>query len=151
MKLFDKTAANVTLHCLTGCAIGEITGLIIGSILGFSTILTIGIAFLLAFFFGYLLSILPLLQVGVAFSSAITVVLAADTLSILTMEVVDNLVIAAIPGALHAGIVNPLFWVSMSFALFVAFFAAYPVNKYQLKKGKGHSLLHKYHHGDKKE
>lgn len=146
MKIFDRTAASVTLHCLTGCAIGEILGLIIGSILGLSTFLTIGLAVCLAFFFGYLFSTIPLIQTGVAFVPAITVVFAADTLSILTMEVVDNAVMAIIPGALHSGIVNPIFWLSMSLALFVAFLAAYPVNKYQLKKGKGHSLLHKYHH-----
>lgn len=149
MKFFDPMASNVTLHCLSGCAVGEIAGLIIGSILGLSTFLTIALAVLLAFFFGYSLSLIPLLQANVALRAAIAVVFAADTLSILTMEIVDNLVVAAIPGALHAGIVNPLFWISMSFALFVAFFAAYPVNKYQLKKGKGHTLLHKYHGGKK--
>ncbi len=145
MKIFDHTAASVTLHCLTGCAIGEISGLIIGTIIGLSTIFTISLAFLLAFFFGYSLSVIPLLQSGVAIGSAITVVLAADTLSILTMEIVDNLAMVAIPGALHAGIVNPLFWISMSLALTVAFIAAYPVNRYLLGKGKGHALLHKYH------
>jgi hypothetical protein len=149
MKFLDPMASSVTLHCLSGCAIGEIAGLIIGSILGLSTFLTIALAVLLAFFFGYSLSLIPLLQANVAMGAAVAVVFAADTLSILTMEIVDNLVIAVIPGALHSGIVNPLFWISMSLALFVAFFAAYPVNKYQLKKGKGHNLLHKYH-GDKK-
>jgi hypothetical protein len=143
----DKTATSATLHCLTGCAIGEITGLIIGTIIGLSTLFTTALAVTLAFFFGYLLSTIPLVQSGVAFFTALSVVLAADTLSIFTMEVVDNAVMIAIPGALHAGIVNPIFWLSMSLALFAAFFPAYFVNKYQISKGKGHALTHKYHHG----
>lgn len=148
IKFFDQTAASVTLHCLTGCAIGEIAGLIIASILGFNTFFTIAIAVALAFFFGYLLSLIPLLKAGMTFFAALSLVFAADTLSILTMEVVDNLVMAVIPGALHSGIVDPVFWISLSIALFVAFLAAYPVNKYQLKKGKGHGLMHKHHHAD---
>lgn len=143
--VIDKTAASATIHCLAGCAVGEILGLVIGEILGLTTVATIVLAVLLAFFFGYMFSTLPLLKMGVAFGAALRVVIAADTLSILTMEVVDNAVMATIPGAMEAGIVNPIFWVSMALALTVAFFAAYPVNKYLIGRNKGHALLHKYH------
>lgn len=141
----NRMAASATLHCLTGCAIGEISGLIIGIALGLSTFATIVLAITLAFFFGYALSTLPLLKAGLGLSAALSVVLAADTLSIATMEVVDNAVMAVIPGAMDAGLVNPIFWVSMPVALAVAFLAAYPVNKYLLQKNKGHALTMKYH------
>jgi len=143
----NQLAISATLHCITGCAIGEILGLIIGEIVGLSSLQTIALAVGLAFLFGYTLSTLPLLKAGFAFSAALPVVFAADTLSIATMEVVDNLVMWAIPGAMEAGLVNPVFWLSMSLALTAAFFAALPVNKYLLSKGKGHALVHKYHHG----
>lgn len=141
----DKLAVAATVHCLAGCAIGEITGLVIGEILGFSAIATIALAFVLAFLFGYSLSLLPLLKAGAVFVVALKTVLLADTLSILTMEIVDNLVMAAVPGALEAGIVNPIFWLSMSLALSLAFLATYPVNKYLIGKNLGHALLHKHH------
>lgn len=143
----NSLAASATLHCLTGCAIGEIAGLMIGTALGLSTIATIALAVGLAFLFGYALSALPLLQAGVALSTALPLVLAADTLSIAAMELVDNAVMAVIPGAMDAGIVNPVFWLSMMVALGAAFIAAYPVNKYLLGRGKGHALMHQYHHG----
>lgn len=142
----NKTAISGTLHCLTGCAIGEITGLIIGTALGLSSIQTIAIAVTLAFIFGYSLSLIPILKSGVVLSSALGIVFAADTLSIATMEVVDNSVMAIVPGAMEAGLVNPLFWLAMALALTVAFFAAFPVNRYLLQRGKGHALLHEYHH-----
>lgn len=144
MKI-NQMAVSATLHCLTGCAIGEVTGLIIGTALGLETHVTILLAVALAFVFGFALSTLPLLKMGVGFFAALSVVFAADTLSIATMEVVDNAVMAAIPGAMNAGLVNPLFWVAMPFSLFVAFLAAYPVNNYLLSKGKGHALIMKYH------
>lgn len=133
-------AVSATLHCLTGCAIGEVLGLIIGVALGLSIAVTILLAVILAFIFGFSLSTLPLVKAGVGFTAALSVVAAADTLSIAVMELVDNLVMVAIPGALHAGIVDPLFWVSMPIALTAAFFAALPVNKYLLKRNKGHAL-----------
>lgn len=144
---YGPLAKSATLHCLTGCAIGEILGLIIGTALGLSTVQTIIIAVSLAFLFGYALSIIPLVKSGIALGAALSVVLAADTLSIATMEVVDNAVMAGIPGAMEAGLVNPIFWLAMSLALTAAFFAAYPVNLYLLKRGKGHALMHKYHEG----
>lgn len=144
-------AVSATLHCLTGCAIGEVLGLIIGTIFGLGTGMTILLAILLAFVFGFSLSTLPLVKAGVGFVAALSVVAAADTLSIATMELVDNLVMVGIPGALHAGIVDPLFWISMTIALTAAFFAALPVNKYLLKRNKGHALtmnvLSKHGHG----
>jgi hypothetical protein len=140
-------AVSATLHCLTGCAVGEIAGLMIGTAIGLSTGWTIVLAVGLAFFFGYTLSTLPLLKGGLGFRTALSVVLAADTLSIATMEVVDNLVMALIPGAMDAGLVNSIFWVGMMIALTVAFFAAYPVNRYLLRRGKGHALTHQYHGG----
>lgn len=142
----NSMAASATLHCLTGCAIGEILGLLIGTALGLSTGVTIALAVGLAFLFGYALSTLPLLKAGLGFFAALSVVFAADTLSIATMEVVDNAVMAFIPGAMNAGLVNPLFWLSMMVALAAAFAAAFPVNRYLLTKGKGHALVHQYHH-----
>jgi hypothetical protein len=145
-------AVSATLHCLTGCAIGEVLGLIIGSALGLSTGITIALAIFLAFVFGFSLSTLPLLQAGVKFTVALPIVAAADTLSIATMEIVDNLVMLIIPGAMQADLVDPIFWVSMPVALTAAFFAALPVNKYLLSRNKGHALAmeamggHGHHH-----
>lgn len=141
----NKMAANATLHCLTGCAIGEITGLIIGTALGWNTLQTIILATALAFVFGFTLSTIPLRKAGLGFFAALSIVFAADTLSIATMEIVDNLVMAIIPGAMTAGLVDPLFWISMPIALALAYVAAYPVNRYLLTKGKGHALVMKYH------
>lgn len=143
----NKMALSATLHCLTGCAIGEILGLIIGTAIGLSAGWTIGLAVGLAFLFGYTLSTLPLIKSGLGFIGALSIVFAADTLSIATMEVVDNAVMAIIPGAMNAGLVNVTFWLSMMLALTVAFFAAYPVNRHLLQRGKGHALTHQYHHG----
>jgi preprotein translocase subunit SecG len=141
----NSMALSATLHCLTGCAIGEIAGLMIGTAIGLSTGWTITLAVSLAFLFGYALSTLPLVKTGLGVGAALSVVFAADTLSIATMEVVDNLVMAIIPGAMEAGLVNWVFWVSMMIALTAAFFAAYPVNRYLMQRGKGHALTHQYH------
>ncbi len=140
----NSIAKSATLHCLTGCSIGEILGLIIGAIIGLSNIQTIILAVILAFIFGFGLSALPLMKTGLTFTAALSVVFAADTLSIATMELVDNSVMAAIPGAMEAGLVSPLYWISMSAALFAAFLAAYPVNLFLLKRGKGHAVVHRY-------
>ena len=141
----NAMALSATLHCLTGCAIGEILGLMIGTALGLGTWTTIALAVSLAFLFGYALSTLPLLRAGLGLGAALAIVLAADTLSIATMELVDNSVMALVPGAMEAGLVNPVFWLSMMLALTVAFFAAWPVNRYLLARGKGHALTHEYH------
>ncbi len=141
-----QTAINATLHCLSGCAIGEILGLIIGTALGLTNLVTIALSIALAFVFGYTLSIMPLVKSGLAITAALTIALAADTLSITTMEIVDNLVMVVIPGAMNAGLVNPTFWLSLAVSLTVAFFAALPVNNYLIKRGKGHALAHEHHH-----
>ena len=145
LNLSNPLAVNATLHCLTGCAIGEILGLIIGTALGLSTLTTVIIAVTLAFVFGYTLSLMPLVKSGLTLSAALSIALAADTLSIATMEIVDNFVMLVTPGAMDAGLVNTLFWVAMSVALVAAFFAALPVNIYLINRGKGHALTHNHH------
>ena len=146
MNARNSMAASATLHCLTGCAIGEIAGLVIGTAAGLSTGVTIALSVSLAFVFGYLLSTLPLVRAGVAFAAALRLVLVADTLSILTMEIVDNAVMALVPGAMEAGLVNPVFWVSMILALGAAFLVAFPVNRALIDRGRGHALTHQFHH-----
>jgi hypothetical protein len=142
MKARTAMAANATLHCLTGCAIGEIAGLMIGTALGLHAGVTVALAVGLAFLFGYALSTLPLVRAGLGFFSALGVVFAADTLSIAVMELVDNLVMALIPGAMDGGLVNPVFWLGMMIALTAAFAAAFPVNRLLIDRGKGHALTH---------
>jgi hypothetical protein len=137
-------AASATLHCLTGCAIGEVSGLVLGQAFGWSNAWTIGVSILLAFLFGYSLSALPLLRAHVSLRTVLGVVLAADTLSIFVMELFDNAVMTVVPGAMGAGLTNPLFWVSMILSLFMAFIAAFPVNRFLLQRGKGHALMHQY-------
>jgi sterol desaturase/sphingolipid hydroxylase (fatty acid hydroxylase superfamily) len=142
----NAMSASATLHCLTGCAIGEIAGLMIGTGLGLDNGATIVISLALAFAFGFTLSSLPLLRTGLTLGATLSVIVAADTLSIASMEIVDNLVMAVIPGAMNAGLVNPVFWIGMIIALTAAYAAAYPVNRYLLQRGKGHALTHEYHH-----
>ena len=145
MGSIDVMALSATLHCLTGCAIGEIVGLLIGTSAGLHNAATIPISIGLAFLFGYALSTLPLLKAGLPVATALKVVLAADTVSILTMEVFDNLVMVGIPGAMNAGLANGLFWVSMMLSFVAAFGAAYPVNRWLLQRGRGHALTHEFH------
>jgi hypothetical protein len=140
-----RMAVSATLHCLTGCAIGEVAGLIIGTAAGLSNGVVIVLSIALAFVFGFSLSSLPLLKAGLGLGAALSVVFAADTLSIATMELTDNVVMALIPGAMNAGLVNVLFWVGMMISLTIAFFAAWPVNRWLLQRGKGHALTHEYH------
>ena len=135
-------AISATLHCLTGCAIGEVAGMAIGTALGFSDWGTVGLAVALAFVFGYSLTSIPLLRAGLALSAVVPIALASDTLSIATMEVVDNAVMLAIPGAMHAGLGDVLFWGSLSFALAVAGAVAVPVNRWLIARGKGHAKVH---------
>jgi len=135
-------AVSATLHCLTGCAIGEVLGVAIGTALGLANGPTIALGILLAFVFGYSLTSLPLLRAGLALAAVVPIALASDTLSIAVMEVVDNAIVVAIPGAMDAGLGDVLFWGSLSFALFVAGFAAYPVNRWLLQRGKGHTAVH---------
>jgi len=139
------TAFSATLHCLTGCAIGEVLGVVIGTALGWSTVATIALAIVLAFFFGYGLTMLPLLRSGMALGAVLPLAFASDTLSITVMEIVDNLIIVVIPGAMDAGLGSLLFWGSLAFALAIAFVAAFPVNRYLISRGKGHAVVHKHH------
>lgn len=138
-------AAAATLHCLMGCAIGEIAGMVMGTAWNWSNFTTVVASIVLAFVFGLSLSIMPLLKAGLSFQQAFPVVLAADTLSIATMEVFDNLIMVVIPGAMNAGLVNPIFWWSLPLGLAVGYIAAFPVNYFLLKKGKGHALTMEYH------
>ena len=139
-------AISATLHCLTGCAIGEVLGAVIGSSIGFSDMATAMFAVLLAFIFGYGLTMRPLLRHNMSFKAAVKTALAADTLSIATMEVVDTIIILTVPGALEAGPSRLLFWSSLVVALLVAFVTAVPVNRYLISRGKGHAVVHKHHH-----
>lgn len=140
-----RQAVSATLHCLTGCAIGEILGLVIGTALGWSTVPTIVLAIALAFVFGYSLTIAPVLRAGLGLRAALGVALAADTLSITVMEVVDNGVVLVVPGAMDAGLASWLFWASLAFALAVAFVVTVPVNRWMIGRGKGHAVVHQYH------
>lgn len=142
----NKTAASATLHCLTGCAIGEVLGMVISTALNWSAFPSIILSILLAFAFGYSLSILPILRHGITFKAALVLVLAADTVSIAVMEIADNGFVLLIPGAINAGLNMPLFWISLILSLGVAFLAAFPVNKYLIQRGKGHAVVHEFHH-----
>jgi hypothetical protein len=142
----NAVALSATLHCLTGCAIGEVAGMALGTALGFSAWGTVGLAVALAFLFGYSLTSLPLLRAGMALAAVVPIALATDTFSIATMEVVDNAVILLVPGALEAGLGDLLFWGSLSFALAVAGVAAFPVNRWLITRGKGHAVLHESGH-----
>jgi hypothetical protein len=141
----NRTAFSATLHCLTGCAIGEVLGIVIGTALGWSNVATIVLAIVLAFVFGYGMTILPLLRTGMALGAVLPLAFASDTLSITVMEIVDNLIIVVIPGAMDAGLGSLLFWGSLAFALAVAFVAAFPVNRYLISRGRGHAVVHKHH------
>ena len=143
----NRLAFSATAHCLTGCAIGEVLGLVIGTILGWGNVATIALAVVLAFFFGYSLTMLPLLRSGLALATVLPIAFAADTLSITIMEIVDNLIILIIPGAMEAGLTSLLFWGSLAFALAVAFVAAFPVNRWLISRGKGHAVVHEHHGG----
>ncbi|MDQ3067819.1 MAG: DUF4396 domain-containing protein [Actinomycetota bacterium] len=141
----NRVALSATIHCLTGCAIGEVLGMIIGTALGWSDFETIALAVVLAFFFGYSLTMLPLLRSGIALAAAIPVALAADTISIAVMEIVDNAIMLMIPGAMEAGLTNVLFWGSLAVALLIAGAVAYPVNRWLISRGKGHAVVHSHH------
>jgi hypothetical protein len=141
-----RLAVSATLHCLTGCAIGEVLGMVIGTALDWSNTATIVLSIVLAFVFGYSLTIAPVLRSGLALGAAVGVALAADTLSILTMEIVDNAIMVLIPGALDAGLTSLLFWGSLAASLIIAFAVTVPVNRWLISRGKGHAAVHQYHH-----
>ncbi|WP_433334957.1 DUF4396 domain-containing protein [Spirillospora sp. CA-294931] len=139
-------AAQATAHCLTGCAIGEVLGMVIGTALGLHELATIALAVALAFVFGYALTMRGVLRAGLPFKAALGVALAADTVSIAVMEILDNGVMLIVPGAMEAGLASPLFWGALAFALLVAFLLTTPINKWMIGRGKGHAVVHQYHH-----
>ena len=143
----SRTAFQATVHCLTGCAIGEVLGLVIATALGWHDLPSIALAVLLAFVFGYGLTIRPLLAGGLPFRAAARTALAADTISIAVMEITDNLIILAIPGAMAAGVLEPLFWGSLAVSLAVAFVVALPINRWLIARGLGHAVVHGQHSG----
>src|SRR5918992_145194 len=148
-RALTGVALSATLHCLTGCAIGEVAGVAIGTALGWSNLATIALAVGLAFLFGYTLTSLPLLRAGMTVAAVAPIAFAADTLSIAIMEIVDNGVMLAGPGAMEASLADPMFWGALAFALAVAFTAAFPVNRWLLARGRGHAVVHEHHgHGD---
>lgn len=142
----NKVSANATLHCLTGCAVGEVLGMILSNALNWSAFLSVIISICLAFIFGYGLSIIPVLRHGLSIRKALGLVLAADTFSIAVMEIADNGFVLLVPGAIHAGLDTALFWISLIVSLGVAFIAAFPVNKFLIQQGKGHAIMHDFHH-----
>lgn len=140
-----RLAVSATLHCLTGCAIGEVLGMVIGTALGWSDVQTIVLAVALAFVFGYAFTITPVMRSGLTLRAAIPVALAADTVSIAVMEIVDNAIMLAVPGAMDAHLDSWLFWGALAFALAVAFVVTVPVNRWLIGRGKGHAVVHAHH------
>jgi uncharacterized protein DUF4396 len=142
-RALDRVALSATLHCLTGCAIGEVAGMAIGTVLGWSNGATVAISVALAFVFGYSLTSAPLLRAGLTLAAVAPIAFASDTLSIAVMEIVDNAIMLAVPGALDAGLGDILFWGSLAFALAVAGAAAFPVNRWLIARGRGHAAVHR--------
>jgi hypothetical protein len=144
-KSLDALAFSATVHCLTGCAIGEVLGMMVGTALGWSPLQTIAIAVVLAFLFGYSLTSLPLLRSGMALGAVVPIALASDTISIAIMEIVDNAIMLLIPGAMDATLGQIGFWAALAAALLIAGAAAYPANRWLLARGKGHAVVHRHH------
>jgi hypothetical protein len=142
----NRVALSATIHCLTGCAIGEVLGMVIGTARGWSNGATIALAVVLAFVFGYGLTMLPLLRARIGLRKALGLAFAADTVSITLMEIIDNLIMVVIPGAMDAGLDSGLFWGSLATALLIAGAAAFPVNRWLISRGQGHAVVHKHHH-----
>ena len=140
-----RMAVQATLHCLTGCAIGEILGMVIATALGLGNAPSIAVAIVLAFFFGYILTLRPLFRAGVSLRRALRLAFASDTVSIATMELVDNAFILAVPGAMAAGLTDGLFWWSLLVSLLVAFVVTVPVNAWLISRGRGHAVIHELH------
>jgi hypothetical protein len=141
----SRTAVMATLHCLTGCSIGEVLGMVIGTALGWTNWPTVALAVTLAFLFGYGMTLWPLRRAGIAWGTALGLAFASDTLSMTTMEFVDNAIMLAIPGAMEAGLSDPLFWGSLVVSLVLAGAAAFPVNRWLIARGQGHALVHAHH------
>lgn len=141
-----REAAQATLHCLTGCAIGEVLGMVIGTSLGLHNLSTVVLSIALAFVFGYGLTTRGVLRAGLPLKQALKVALAADTVSIAVMEIIDNATVLAVPGAMDAGVTTLLFWASLALSLALAFVVTTPVNRWLMTRGRGHAVVHQYHH-----
>ncbi|CAI4033317.1 hypothetical protein DNFV4_03753 [Nitrospira tepida] len=141
----NRVAFSATVHCLTGCAIGEVVGMVIGTALGWGNWETVTLAVGLAFATGYAMTLWPLLRAGLAPATALGLAFASDTLSITTMEIVDNGLMLAIPGAMEAGLGDPLFWGSLALSMIIAGATAFPVNRWLIARGQGHALVHAHH------
>lgn len=144
-RTLNGLALSATAHCLTGCAIGEVLGLAIGTAAGWSNGQTIALAVVLAFVFGYGLTAVPLLRSGMTIAAVAPLAFASDTLSIAIMEIVDNAMMLLIPGAMEAGLGDPLFWGALAIAFAVAFAFAFPANRWLIARGKGHAVVHGLH------
>ncbi len=140
-----RSAVQATLHCLTGCAIGEVLGMVLATALGWGNTASIAVSVALAFFFGYALTFGPVLRAGVGFRRAVGVAFASDTVSITTMEIVDNAFILIVPGAIAAGLTDALFWWSLGLSLVIAFVLTVPVNRWLIARGRGHAVMHELH------
>jgi hypothetical protein len=140
-----RSAVQATLHCLTGCAIGEVLGMVIATALGWGNTASIAISVVLAFVFGYSLTLGPILRAGVPAGRAARLTVASDTVSITTMEIVDNAFILVVPGAIAAGLTDALFWWSLLLSLVIAFVVALPVNRWLIARGRGHAVVHEFH------
>jgi hypothetical protein len=143
----NRTALDATIHCLTGCAIGEVAGMVLGTAFGLANAATVALSVVLAFSFGYALTIRPLLGAGIPVGRALRLALAADTASIAIMELVDNAIMVAVPGAMDAGLAAPSFWAALAASLIAAGAAAYPVNRWLIARGRGHATVHGAHGG----
>jgi len=144
----NRLALSATLHCLTGCSIGEVLGMVIGTALSLDDVTTIGLSIVLAFFFGYLLTMLPLLRARVPFQTAAGLAFASDTVSIAIMEIVDNAIMLVIPGAMDARLDELTFWASLAASLLIAGAAAFPVVRWLIARGRGHAVVHRHHARD---
>lgn len=144
-RSLNRLALSATIHCLTGCGIGEVLGMVVGTALGLGTWPTIALAVVLAFLFGYTLTMIPLLRAGIDLRAALKLAFAADTASITIMEIVDNAIMLVIPGAMDAGLLEFRFWGSLALALMVAGVAAYPVVRWLMARGQGHAVVHRFH------
>jgi Domain of unknown function (DUF4396) len=143
----NRVAFSATVHCLSGCAVGEVLGMVIGATLDLSAHRTVALAVVLAFVFGYAFTMAPLLRAGLVFGAVLKLALAADTASIAVMEIVDNAIMLAVPGAMEAPVTSPLFWGSLALALVIAGITAFPVNRWLISRDRGHAVVQRHHHG----